>query len=206
MNWLAHILLSKRDVEYQIGNFLADPLKGKAWEGASVSLQQGMLMHKAIDVFTDSHEIVSMSKARLGKKGYLKGVVIDVLYDHYLAAHWGRFTCEPQSSFLASFYFGAKQVASSYPDKAKTTVLTLVTSDRLATYREFDGFVNALHGIEARLSPRIKAKDSTLNYIPIVEQQYNALQSDFEVFFPELITFFRHHKFGSINDHYLVAA
>ena len=204
MNWLAHLLLSKRDVEYQIGNFLADPLKGRVWEGASKSLEQGMLMHKSIDIYTDSHEVVLMSKSRLGKKGYLKGVIIDLLYDHYLSADWAAYSSVSQSSFLLSFYTGATQVVSSYPEEVKTIVTRLVESDKLARYQEFEGFVEALHRIEGRLSPRIKAKDSALNYIGVVEQQYSALKSDFEVFFPALIEFFKHHEFGSVKDNYLV--
>ncbi len=35
MNWLAHIFLSENHIEHQLGNLLTDPLKGKAWEGAS---------------------------------------------------------------------------------------------------------------------------------------------------------------------------
>jgi acyl carrier protein phosphodiesterase len=29
MNWLAHVFLSEENVDFQIGNFLADPMKGK---------------------------------------------------------------------------------------------------------------------------------------------------------------------------------
>ncbi|MCW8876060.1 MAG: hypothetical protein OQJ89_05205 [Kangiellaceae bacterium] len=36
MNWLTHILLSKKDMEYQAGDFLADPLKGKKSKGQEI--------------------------------------------------------------------------------------------------------------------------------------------------------------------------
>mgnify|MGYP000564575372 CR=1 FL=1 len=68
MNWLAHLFLSEQNVDFQMGNILADPLKGKLWEGSSLQLKKGMAVHKIIDAYTDSHKIVSKSKASLRKK------------------------------------------------------------------------------------------------------------------------------------------
>ncbi len=90
MNWLAHILLSKRNIEYQLGNLLADPFKGKLWPAANQALLDGVQMHKSIDMFTDSHETVVQCKARLGTKGYLKGVVVDLLFDHFLSPQFDQ--------------------------------------------------------------------------------------------------------------------
>lgn len=203
MNWLAHVLLSKKDTEYQIGNFLADPLKGRPWADASVAIKEGMLMHKSIDKFTDSHAIVSQSKSRLGK-GYLKGVVIDLLYDHFLSLNWEQYSRIPQSEFLQHFHIGALQLAKTYPPEANRIVTNLSKSKVLSSYTEFSGFVEALKRIDTRLSPRVKAKDMTISYKNIVEQEYTYLKTDFEVFFPELMAFFRHHELGSKHDNYLV--
>jgi len=41
MNWLAHVFLSENHIEHQLGNLLTDPLKGKAWEGASTRIYAG---------------------------------------------------------------------------------------------------------------------------------------------------------------------
>ncbi|MCJ8313383.1 MAG: DUF479 domain-containing protein [Saccharospirillaceae bacterium] len=204
MNWLAHLLLSKRDVEYQLGNFLADPLKGKLWEGASDSMGHGMKMHKAIDIFTDAHPIVSKSKSRLGEKGYLKGVIIDLLYDHFLALNWDTYAVESQSEFLQTFNVAALKVSDNYPSQTKLIINKLVGSGYLGKYIEFEGFVESLRRIDNRLSARIKAKDSALNYIVLVEREFSNLKADFDLFFPELIEFFKNHELGSVSDNYLV--
>lgn len=184
---------------------MADPLKGKTWQGASESIKTGMLMHKAIDVFTDSHKIVSRSKSRLGSKGYLKGVVIDLLYDHYLASTWNCYSSISLDDFLESFYRESLAVSTRFPDDARIFVTRLVESNRLAEYSDFDGFVNTLQRVDQRLSKRIRQKDSTLNYIDAIEREYDLLKLDFNHFFPELITFFKKHKFGSGEDNYLLS-
>ena len=206
MNWLAHLLLSKKDVEFQLGNFLADPLKGAAWAGASEAIEHGMKMHMAIDQYTDSHAMTRQSKARLGQSGYLKGVVIDVLYDHFLATKWEHYARLSHLDFLGQFYQEAVPAARQFPQHARLHVDRLVASDRLASYHEFSGFVATLARIDMRLSDKMRSRDSCLLYVTAVEQHYDDLSTDFEAFFPELITHFQAHALGSEIDHYLRAA
>jgi len=46
MNWLAHVFLSENHIEHQLGNLLTDPLKDKAWEGASDSFQRAWVKYE----------------------------------------------------------------------------------------------------------------------------------------------------------------
>ena len=78
-------------------------MKGRVWDSAPDGIEQGMHMHRAIDAFTDSHEVVAMSKSRFEFKGYLKSVVVDLLYDHFLAVHWDVFSESPLDEMLSSF-------------------------------------------------------------------------------------------------------
>ncbi len=103
MNYLAHTLLSTNHIDYQLGNLLADPLKGRAWKGCSQQHLDGLKMHKAIDRFTDNSPYVKTAKAYLGN-GYLKGVVLDIVFDHYLSKHWKQFVRIDFEALRASFY------------------------------------------------------------------------------------------------------
>ncbi|PIE72745.1 MAG: hypothetical protein CSA19_02175, partial [Deltaproteobacteria bacterium] len=114
MNYLAHTLLSTHHIDYQMGNLLADPLKGRAWQGCSQQHLDGMAMHKAIDIFTDNSLYVKAAKAHLGS-GYLKGVVLDIVFDHYLSKHWERFVRVEFEDFVQSFYQRAKRQQSRLP-------------------------------------------------------------------------------------------
>lgn len=91
MNWLAHVFLSEQNIDFQVGNFISDPLKGKAWENASEDIKKGMEVHKIIDSYTDSHTIFKQSKKRLKDKGLLKAVIVDFTYDYLLAKNWDKF-------------------------------------------------------------------------------------------------------------------
>ena len=109
MNWLAHVFLSEQKIDFQIGNFLADPLKGKLWDSASADMQKGVDIHKIIDSYTDSHKVVSTSKSRLREKGLLKPVIVDLTYDYLLTKNWNMFSSTPIKEFLESFNREAKK-------------------------------------------------------------------------------------------------
>lgn len=67
MNYLAHIYLSGDDPLITMGNFMADGIKGKQYKTYLPQLQKGILLHRSIDSFTDSHPIVKQSTKRLHK-------------------------------------------------------------------------------------------------------------------------------------------
>ena len=61
MNFLAHIYLSGDDDHITIGNFMADGIKGKKYLNYPEGIQTGILLHRWIDSYTDSHPIVKQS-------------------------------------------------------------------------------------------------------------------------------------------------
>ena len=204
MNWLAHVLLSKANTHYQLGNLLADPLKGRVWPDVPKAIEQGMKMHKAIDRFTDAHQLVSTSKARLGERGLLRGVIVDVVYDHFLAKHWLDFASVDLTLFLDRFYRDALQETTQYPEAAARWVERLVNAEVLSSYRRLEGVSVALQRMDHRLSARVKARATVSSYFSEVEKQYDGLEADFVGFFPDLIEFFVSHPLGDQHDHHLL--
>jgi len=187
MNWLAHVLLSEKHIEHQLGNLLTDPLKAKVWAGASEYIHRGIVTHLSIDTFTDSHEIVKRSKASLTPRGHLKGVVLDVLYDHFLSLHWDRFCHTPREKFLEDFRSKALMAIGDYPDKAQDVITRVVGNRQLSSYEHMDGVVAAFERIDNRLSDRARSKDTCTRYIPLIAKERNALEDAFLLFFPELM-------------------
>ena len=89
MNFLAHIYLSGDNDLIKIGNFMADGIRGKHYEYLPAEVQKGIVLHRAIDTYTDSHPIFRQSTKRLHHRyHHYAGVIVDVFYDHFLAKNW----------------------------------------------------------------------------------------------------------------------
>lgn len=187
MNWLAHVFLSENHIEHQLGNMLADPLKCRAWAGASVRIAEGIKMHMLIDTFTDSHPIVSKSKAMITPRGHLKGVVLDILYDHFLSLHWDKYCSIDRIHFLDNFRFLALESIENYPKVGQYVIHRVVASKQLESYESIDGVIDAFRRIDTRLSPKSLAKDNCQRYIPLIEEKKDELEEMFLEFFPQLM-------------------
>lgn len=203
MNYLAHTLLSPKNIDFQLGNLLSDTLKGRAWEGASESHRAGMEMHKAIDRFTDDSPIVDRAIARLGS-GYLKGVVVDITFDHFLTKHWGQFVTVPQQDFIKSFYANAEHELAHLPEKGRQFIERVIQFDMLNSYHSFEDLAVVLTRVNARLSEKLLSKESATDYLPRLAAKYEAIEEDFLVFFPTLITLYLEAKSVQDENHYFV--
>lgn len=190
MNYLAHTLLSRLNIEYQAGNILADHVKGVAWSNATETHLSGLKMHTAIDAFTDTHPCVSRSKSRLGAKGYLKGVVIDIAYDYLLSRHWHRFSSIELQSFVTTFNRRASRHAASLPRRPAEFIERIAKYNILAGYGDWSGLEITFNRLDHRLSPRILAKENTSSYLPVLADNMADIERDFLRFFPDLIRFF----------------
>ncbi|MGI0119363.1 ACP phosphodiesterase [Zooshikella sp. RANM57] len=190
MNYLAHTVLSKKDIDYQLGNLLADPLKGKAWAGCSPSHLDGIQMHGWIDSFTDTNQHVRRAKTRLGTKGYLKGVVIDITFDHLLIKHWKHFINTDINKFIHTFHINSLKQLDTLPKQAADFIKRIIAHNVLSSYEDYSGLVSALQRIDHRLSPRILAKETASSYLPLIASNLESIEEDFLLFFPELAHYF----------------
>src|SRR5690606_5228620 len=86
-------LLSKQNEALIVGNFIADDVKGNQYKKYPEAIQQGILMHREIDTFTDNHPIVENSKNLIRKfQRKYTPVVIDVFYDYFLASNFNYYS------------------------------------------------------------------------------------------------------------------
>ena len=187
MNWLAHVFLSENNIEHQLGNLLADPLKGRAWDEATPMFCHGLETHKYIDTFTDNHPLFRQSKSRLKDRKYLKGVVIDIVYDHLLTIHWEKFSSKDFFLFTSDFRTQALHQIDGYPEKAQTIISRVVDIKLLSSYADLKGLGEGFKRIDRRLSDRVLKKESTFGYLPLVEKELVHIEKDFLAFFPELM-------------------
>lgn len=184
MNFLAHIYLSGPERDIQLGNFIGDFVKGNQLQHFSTPLQAGILLHRHIDAFTDTHEVVRESKLRLRPGfGHYAPVIVDVFYDHFLAANWRKHHSEDLRQFTEAFYAAAKSKAAELPERAVKMLSYMSTDNWLFHYQFIDGIKWALTGMSQRTS-----FDSNMELAhKALEQHYHSFENEFNLFFPELL-------------------
>ncbi len=187
MNWLAHTLLSEPNIDFQLGNLLADLVRGSDRDGMSDDFLRGAARHKAIDAFTDSHPIVRRSRGRVpAEYRRFSGVLIDVFYDYLLANRWQHYSSQPLRAFVDEFYAGARVSTLPLPPDAKLTLDRIVRLDLLGSYRELAGVEHALRRISTYLTQRWKRSFDLPASIPPLVAEEAGLTADFAEFFPQL--------------------
>ena len=188
MNFLAHIFLSGDDEEVMIGNFIADAVKGKNYLGYSDGIIKGVLLHRRIDAFTDSHIVVGESKRRLRPK-YRKyaGVIVDMYYDHFLSKYWENYSEVSLSQFVGNAYQVFQRRIDCLPSRIQLMLPHMIEFDWLTNYAHLEGITGALGGLSRRAR-----YDSGMEYaVSDLKQDYCKYKCEFELFFPELMNFSR---------------
>jgi acyl carrier protein phosphodiesterase len=187
MNWLAHTFLSAPRIHFQLGNLLADVVRGADRAAMNSEFLRGAECHKAIDAFTDSHPLVMRSRARLGA-GYRRfsGVIMDVYYDHLLATYWERYSSESLTAFVSRFYAAAVATPLALPPAAQATLDRIIRHDSLGSYREIEGVHRALRRISIYLRERWRRPVALEECIPELVANQESYAADFLDFFPQL--------------------
>ena len=186
MNYLAHLFLAGNDPESIIGSLMGDFAKGRIDEALAPTVRWGILTHRKIDAYTDTHSIVKRSKHRL-RIEYRRygGILVDLYYDHFLALHWARYSAASLEDFAVHVYRLLSSHLERLPAPMQRSVSNLIANDLLLSYREVDGIRRALKGIEGRLTRPISLSEAVFD----LELNYRSLEADFLAFFPELIKF-----------------
>jgi acyl carrier protein phosphodiesterase len=186
MNFLAHIYLSDDNDNLKIGNFIADNIKGNKYNHLPEEIQKGIILHRGIDSFTDSNDIVRRSKRRLHERyNHYDGVIIDILYDHYLAKNWPDYSHIPLNKYAQSFYNLLESNYDLLPEKVQHFLPYMISGNWLYNYRTTEGIEKVLQGVDRRT----KNKSQMHLAIEDLKLHYDDFEKDFTQFFKELITF-----------------
>lgn len=155
MNWLAHLFLSPDDVEFRIGNVVADWVKGEARQQFSPGIKRGIACHIAIDLFTDAHPIVRHSQTLI-EPPYRRfaGVLVDVFYDHFLAVDWQRYCAVPISQWIHKLYEQIHAYPGPLDPRLRIGLERMASDDWLGSYRTVVGIDVILRRMAQRLGQR----------------------------------------------------
>ncbi len=186
MNFLAHQYLSGADEQIKIGNFIADLLRGKEVDAYKGNIRLGIDLHRQIDQFTDDHpavkEAVKIFKETQGKYA---PVIVDIAFDHFLAANWQKYHQQELNDFAMDFYEIMTKHQALLPEKVQFILPRMRTQNWLYEYQYLDGIQKAFEGVSRRASFASNMANARIG----LERNYDELQFQFDTFFEDIITF-----------------
>ena len=196
LNYLAHAYLSFGQAEILVGNMISDFVKGKKKFNFTDTVQKGIVLHRAIDEFTDKHPVTLEAK-KFFKPAYglYAGAFMDIVYDHFLANDPHEFEREED---LKAFSQGVYQQISHYqhdlPERFQQVFHYMHEQDWLYHYRFMQPIFNSFRG----LVRRAKFIDEYQPACLVLEEHYTALNFFYAEFFPDLKNF-AHSKWTDLN-------
>ncbi|TDO95595.1 ACP phosphodiesterase [Flavobacterium sp. 245] len=183
MNFLAHIYLSGDNDLIKIGNFMADGIRGKQFEHFPEDVQKGILLHRFIDTYTDSHDIFRQSTKRLHEKyHHYAGVIVDIVYDHFLAKNWTKYSDENLESFIDRFYKSLDENYSVLTEKTQGLMPYMIERNWLLSYRTVEG----IHQILTQMDRRSRNVSKMQFASEELKEFYAEFEQEFTVFFEDL--------------------
>lgn len=186
MNYLAHAYLSFKDPSILLGNMISDFVKGKTKFDYPPTVQNGIMLHRQIDHFTDTHQVTK--KAMLVFKplvGAYAGAFVDVVYDHFLANDTVEFPGTLLEEFAQNTYHSLRNRKGLMPEKFIAMLPYMISQNWLVNYRFARGIENSFGGIIQRAKYLERNDKIMTSFI----ENYELLQHCYNDFFPSLKAF-----------------
>ncbi len=188
MNYLAHIYLSFGDPKVTLGNFIADVVRGKDYLEYPEEVQHGLLLHREIDTYTDSHPIPRRSSKLLHSRyHHYSMVIVDIYYDHFLAKLWEEYSEVPLLEYTTDFYGLLRENLHWMPQPIQRMSHYMMQDNWLYNYSQFDGLQRVFQG----MNRRTKLKSGMDTAVEDLEMYYSDFEADFRTFFEDLVIFSR---------------
>lgn len=183
MNYLAHAYLSFNDPGILTGNLISDFVKGKKQFSYPSPIRKGIILHRHIDDFTDSHEVTKSAKAIFAPYYRLyASPFIDVIYDHFLAADETEFPNGSLLSFSHQTYSLLDDHVPLFPDRFRQMYPYMKQHNWLYNYRHRQGMARSFEGLVNRA---LYLHESSIAY-NLFEKHYDQLRDHYKAFFPSL--------------------
>ena len=186
MNFLAHAYLSFEHPQILVGNMISDFVKGAAKNGYVSDVRQGIILHREIDSFTDTHPATQRAKEIFRPYYRLySGALMDILYDHFLANDKETFTAASLKTFTQSVYSTLETYTAQLPLRFVQVLYYMKMEDWLYHYRYEKGIEKSLKGLVRRAAYLTESDTAYQLFL----DNYAFLQDCYIQFFPELKCF-----------------
>lgn len=181
MNYLGHLLVAPSQGLLTLGNLLGDGFKGRVAGIGPAELQLGVMLHRELDRYTDSHPAVLRAMARLSpERRRVAGALVDMFFDHFLANETNAL-----DEVLAREWALASEHSSLLPEPLRGLPERMLNSRWIGSYRSIEGLGVVLirMGQRRRFVLPLEGAEEELRL------HYEALGEDFRAFFPDVAAF-----------------
>lgn len=180
---MAHIYLSGQDPEMRFGNFIGDDVKGRSYLEYPDRIQDGILLHRFIDSYTDQSALTSKTlKILRPGLGKLAGVALDVFNDHFLAKKWTDYSEQELLDFCQHFYSQMDPFQVMMPPRMKKLFYYMRRDDWLSNYKSKSGLSVTFENMARKYKFAEQLKKGPEELV----LHYQELSDYFDAFFPKL--------------------
>lgn len=181
MNYLAHFHLSDGNEGLIIGALLGDHVKGPLQGKYPADWEQGIRLHRSIDAFTDQHPNIRQAQSLFAPEyRRYSGIMLDVVFDHFLNQHWEKFHPRPLSEFSQQVY---RQLnVEGMPDSARLQASNLARYDVLVSYQHWQ----TIEAVLERIGQRLRRSNPLAQSAEQLQVHYSQLEQFFMDFYPLL--------------------
>ncbi len=183
MNFLAHAYLSFEHKEVLVGNMISDFVKGKAQYDFIPGIRKGIVLHRLIDDYTDTHAVTKKAK-EIFRPHYrlFSAAIVDILYDHYLANDANQFSDQYLDEFTQSVYRTLAEYTAHLPPRFLIPFTYMQSEDWLKNYKRKEGIEKSIRGLVRRSTFLQDSETACL----LFRQHYEELQEYYQLFFEDV--------------------
>lgn len=183
MNFLAHAYLSFGEEEILVGNIISDFLKGKAQYDYSPGIRKGIILHRLIDEYTDTHSAVKEAKEYFRSSYRLySSPIVDIILDYYLANDTSCFQNRELKVFTQAVYKTLNKYSAVLPPRFIHAFTYMQTEDWLFNYQYKEGIAKSIKG----LVRRSKFLEDSTTAIDLFNKHHDSLANCYRLFFEDV--------------------
>ncbi len=187
MNFLAHLHLAEPTPDSRLGNLLGDFVKGHPWdERFSDPVWKGVMEHRYVDAFTDSHPVWQQSRELL--PSHLRrfaGIIIDIFYDYFLSKHWETFSDVSLEEAVGTIHGDLEAALHQAPGDAREVIGGMISEEWLLNYRTIPGIEETIDRVSHRSEVLTPVRGSSRMVIPHLDE----MEGHFLEFYPDLLAY-----------------
>jgi acyl carrier protein phosphodiesterase len=184
MNYLAHLCLASGDNGLMLGGLFGDFVRGRrALNKYPEPVRHGIVLHRYIDKITDHSPVIKKLRPKFPREfRRYAGIIIDLAFDHELAANWWRYMPGSLERFDVEIRDLIRDNAGLVPDGLNGFMRYADRHGLFTAYRDEDVTLYALAGIGTRLS-RPNPLHRSAEIWPELATEF---RTSFREFFPEI--------------------